>query len=306
MKKKSFLATFFAALFITGTIVLGTSCQGGDKSSKFPGYKESPTGLIYQFHIDIDDDTTRPVVGKFLDLTMLYGTEDSTLFDSRKLPNGQLKQMPMMPSTFQADLYDGLAMMTPGDSATFILVADSVWLKLFGMQRVPPGMDSVDYIYFHIALHDVITKEEMEARRLADQKKMEAEEEKLRGDYLTENYPDATPTSTGLYIIPVKSVKNGKKPQTGQRVKVHYTGTLLDGTKFDSSVDRGKPYEFPLGQHQVIQGWDEGIALMAVGEKAILVIPSQLAYGERGSNRTIPPFSTLVFEVELVEIVDAK
>ena len=212
----------------------------------------------------------------------------------------------MMPSTFKADLYDGLGMMTPGDSATFMLVADSVWLKLFGMQRVPPGMDSVDYIYFHIALKDVITKEEMEARRLADQKRMEAEEEKVRMDYLTENYPDATPTSTGLYIIPVKSVKNGKKPQIGQRVKVHYTGTLLDGTKFDSSVDRGKPYEFPLGQRQVIQGWDEGIALMAVGEKAILVVPSQLAYGESGSNRTIPPFSTLIFEVELVEIVDAK
>jgi FKBP-type peptidyl-prolyl cis-trans isomerase len=305
MKKKSFLATFFAVLFVSGTLMLGTSCQGGDKASKFPGYKETETGLIYQFHIDNNDDTTKAVVGKFLDLTMLYGTEDSILFDSRELPTGELRQLPMMASTFQGDLYEGLGMMTAGDSATFMLVADSVWLKLFGMQRVPPGMDSIDYIYFHIALKDVITREEMEARRTADLLKMQEEEEKQMAEYINENYPDAESTETGLYIIKTKEVPRGSTPKLGERVQVHYTGTLLNGTKFDSSVDRGKPYEFPLGQGQVIQGWDEAIATMKVGERAILVIPSDLAYGDRGNNG-IPPFSPLVFEVELVDIVDAK
>jgi len=84
-------------------------------------------------------------------------------------------------------------------------------------------------------------------------------------------------------------------------VKVHYTGTLLNGTKFDSSRDRNEPFEFTLGQGQVIKGWDEGIALMNVGGKATLVIPSTIAYGDRDMG-TIPPYSTLVFDVELMDV----
>ena len=92
----------------------------------------------------------------------------------------------------------------------------------------------------------------------------------------------------------------GNMPKKGDRVKVHYTGYLLDGTKFDSSLDRGQPFEFTLGMGQVIQGWDKGIAIMRKGEKGTLIIPSELGYGERGSGR-IPPFSTLIFDVELID-----
>jgi FKBP-type peptidyl-prolyl cis-trans isomerase len=84
-------------------------------------------------------------------------------------------------------------------------------------------------------------------------------------------------------------------------VKVHYTGKLLDGTIFDSSLDSGQPFEFTLGRRAVIEGWDLGIALMNEGGKATLIIPSKLAYKERGAGEVIPPFSPLVFEVELVE-----
>ncbi|HRW68136.1 FKBP-type peptidyl-prolyl cis-trans isomerase, partial [Lentimicrobium sp.] len=90
-------------------------------------------------------------------------------------------------------------------------------------------------------------------------------------------------------------------PVAGKTVKVHYTGTLLDGTKFDSSVDRGQPFEFVLGQGQVIQGWDEGIAMMKKGGKARLIIPSAIAYGENGRMPTIPPSATLIFDVELID-----
>ena len=84
-------------------------------------------------------------------------------------------------------------------------------------------------------------------------------------------------------------------------MKVHYTGTLLNGTKFDSSRDRKEPFEFTLGKGQVIKGWDEGIAKMKVGGKATLVIPSSLGYAERDMG-TIPPYSTLVFDVELLDV----
>lgn len=124
--------------------------------------------------------------------------------------------------------------------------------------------------------------------------------------------PEATPTpideentiitSTGLQYTESEA-GTGPKPQTGDVVAVHYTGTLSDGTVFDSSYNRGEPIRFPLGVGSVIAGWDEGIALMSEGGKAVLVIPPELAYGESGAGGgVIPPNATLIFDVELVEV----
>lgn len=94
----------------------------------------------------------------------------------------------------------------------------------------------------------------------------------------------------------------GTEAVSGNRVEVHYTGRLTDGTKFDSSLDRGQPFGFQLGAGQVIKGWDQGVAGMKVGGKRKLTIPPELAYGERGFPGAIPPNSTLVFDVELVAV----
>src|ERR1700724_874123 len=112
-------------------------------------------------------------------------------------------------------------------------------------------------------------------------------------------------TASGLQIIDTKA-GTGASPKTGQTCVMHYTGWLYEngvkGKKFDSSVDRGQPFEFPIGTHRVIAGWDEGVATMKVGGKRTLIIPPQLGYGERGAGSAIPPNATLIFDVELIGI----
>jgi peptidylprolyl isomerase len=110
---------------------------------------------------------------------------------------------------------------------------------------------------------------------------------------------------SGLKYIDIK-VGTGPSPRTGQTCVMHYTGWLYEGgkkgAKFDSSVDRGEPFEFRIGMHQVIAGWDEGVATMKVGGKRTLIIPPDLGYGARGAGGVIPPNATLLFDVELLTI----
>jgi peptidylprolyl isomerase len=105
-----------------------------------------------------------------------------------------------------------------------------------------------------------------------------------------------------LKIEVVEEGEGDRKTKKGDTISVHYTGTLLDGTKFDSSVDRGEPFQFQLGAGMVIAGWDQGLLDMKVGERRTLTIPSSLGYGARGAGAVIPPNATLVFETELMDI----
>lgn len=108
-------------------------------------------------------------------------------------------------------------------------------------------------------------------------------------------------TSSGLQYIDL-TVGTGATASGGQTVTVHYSGWLENGKKFDSSVDRGQPFSFPLGTGRVIKGWDEGVQGMKVGGKRKLIIPSSLGYGARGAGGAIPPHATLIFEVELLGV----
>jgi FKBP-type peptidyl-prolyl cis-trans isomerase len=115
------------------------------------------------------------------------------------------------------------------------------------------------------------------------------------------NMTDNITTPSGLKYIDLK-VGDGATPKTGQIVEVHYTGTLENGTKFDSSRDRNSPFKFKIGVGQVIKGWDEGVGTMKVGGRRQLIIPPDLGYGSRGAGGVIPPNATLIFDVELLGI----
>jgi len=113
--------------------------------------------------------------------------------------------------------------------------------------------------------------------------------------------PAAITTPSGLtYLITKKGM--GRQPKAGETVVLHYTGMLTNGVKFDSSRDRGEPFAFKLGAGQVIKGWDEGVSKLRIGDHAILVIPSNLAYGTRGAGGVIPPDSKLIFVVEVLDV----
>ncbi|MBL7896139.1 MAG: FKBP-type peptidyl-prolyl cis-trans isomerase [Bacteroidia bacterium] len=200
-------------------------------------------------------------------------------------------------------------MMGQGDSASFIIKADSFYLKTQRFNELPPFIKPGENLVVTMKVLEVKSRAELEK----NQKQQQAEMEKMMAErqaaekpeldkYLADNKITTKPTASGLIFIDVKK-GSGPKPKATDNVVVHYTGTLLDGTKFDSSLDRGEPATFPL--NQVIPGWTEGIQLMSKGGKAKLIIPSNLGYGPQGTG-PIPPFASLVFEVELLDIIDAK
>jgi len=129
------------------------------------------------------------------------------------------------------------------------------------------------------------------------EKELGAMEESVRA--IDERWPDAITTPSGLKYVVEKEGEGETTPKAGQVVTVHYTGKLLDGTKFDSSYDRKQPIDFPVGRGQVIKGWDEALLGMKKGEKRVLIIPSELGYGSSGRG-PIPPNATMIFDVELI------
>jgi len=208
----------------------------------------------------------------------------------------------------------------PGTNGSqfFITHVPTAWLDgkhtVFG--HVIQGQDVVDKIAQNDTIkHLVILRKGKEAEAFDAAKTFETiktesvkkAEEKIKSDQLAmesvlkEKYGSAQTTGSGLKII-IEKPGDGPMPKTGDNVSVHYTGTLLNGTKFDSSVDRGQPISIPIGVGQVIKGWDEGIMMLKQGGKAKLIIPPQLGYGSAGAGGVIPPNAWLVFDVELIKV----
>jgi FKBP-type peptidyl-prolyl cis-trans isomerase len=278
------------------SVVFMISCDGMNGDTSF---KTTDSGLKYRMVVDNPDADT-VALGEIVSLAMTYETEDSVLFNSDDIPD-KLMLLQYQQPAYPGDFYEMLGMMHLGDSAVFMQLADSFFIKTAGAPMVPPEMQGKE-LTFKVKLVKIQSEQELQEEMMAKMELERTAEVGIIDAYIAENNINVEPTESGLYVV-VTEVGEGPKPNEGDRVKVHYTGTLLDGTKFDSSHDRGQPYEFALGKRQVIAGWDEGIAMLNEGSKATLIIPSSLGYGERGSGRIITPFSPLKFDVELVEIV---
>lgn len=272
--------------------------------SKYRGYDETENGLFYKFYSQ-DENAQKPQMGDVLTLTLVYKTDkDSILEDSRQKPYPFM--LILRESQYKGDIYEGLAMMHLGDSASFILRADSFYMTTAGFPELPAFVTPDMMLYFDCKLAEIKPRAQFEKEMAEMQKKYAEEMEKnkeaepeLIKKYIAENKITAKPTASGLYYIETEKGK-GTQAANGMKCKMNYKGYLLDGRVFDSSEGR-EPFEFVLGQGQVIKGWDEGVAKMKVGGKAKLVIPSSLGYGDKGAGQQIPPYAPLVFEVELLD-----
>ena len=261
--------------------------------SKYKGFKKTKSGIYYQFYGDIHDTADQPRTGDLVGLLLSLRAGDSLLIPM--MPNEML-----MDSLYEGDMFEALRMMHVGDSATFILDGPQFFEKMMG-----PGQEynfGEDPLYLDVKLYGLMKKADFEKAKaefeaqLDDRKAKETDE---IAKYLEEN-PGLKQQSTGVYVKTVKK-GNGEKVEPLQNVKVHYTGRVVDGTVFDSSVERGEPFTFTVGAGQVIPGWDATVSNMKVGDKVTVLIPSELAYGE--GRQGIPPYSPLVFDIELLEIV---
>jgi FKBP-type peptidyl-prolyl cis-trans isomerase FkpA len=296
------------AFFLVVAAIVVAAC----KKSPYPGFEQTENGLFYQFHIQ-NKDAAKPKKGDIVVGELSIRLEDSLIFTNA----GQPTRLFPVDSIYPGDLFEGVQLMGIGDSATFIVFADTIKKYVPMPQDVKPGAK----FYYSIKLTEIISKEKVEAEQKVQMEAYtkQAEEAKVRETadiekYIKEKKISAKPTESGLYYIETKK-GSGAQAENGKTVKVEYTGMLLNGKVFDTSIKsiaekaglfnaqrQYEPIEFPLGEGRVIPGWEEGIAKMKVGGKAKFIIPSNIAYGARGAGKDIPPFSTLIFEVELKEV----
>ena len=282
-------------LFLLALIlgVVFTSCK--NEGNGISGYEKSQTGLYYKFYELNAGDT--PETMELLDVVLSCVINDTIVI----IPENRMI-LQMMEPMFAGDVFEGIKMMHIGDSASFVVRTDSTFYTLL-RSPMPAEFSVNDIMKFNIRLNDFYPESEFASKQIEYMKNTFVEEtllaEKELDEYFKDNGIKPITTSTGLNYVKTKD-GNGVNPQVGTFVKVHYTGKLLDGTVFDSSVTRNEPFQFVLGIGQVIPGWDEGLQMMSKGEKGVFYIPYYLAYGNLGSG-PIPPFATLIFEVELID-----
>ncbi len=238
-------------------------------------------------------------IGNVLILNLRYTTmDDSIIFDSKDVSDFKML-LHHSPTTIPT-IDDAIAGMHVGDSALFLVNAESFYVTT-KKGTLPKEFRQDDWLKFYVKVKDVLTLDDYQKNRERKNHATAAMEESLLNRYLLHANIKEKPSADGLYYIETQK-GTGEKPQSGDRVTVHYTGSFIDGKPFDSSLERGKPFTFKFGVGEVIPGWDEGIAKMTKGTKAQLIIPSNLAYGSEGKPPIIPPYSTLIFDIELLDI----
>jgi peptidylprolyl isomerase len=256
------------------------------KNNGIEDAQETPSGLFYRVIQKGEGAAVQP--GNMVRVHYTGRLLDGTKFDS-SVDRGEPLQFPIGQGRVIPGWDEGIPLFAIGGKGTLYIPS----ALAYGEREIPGLIPAHSVLVFDIEVVDAFDPAVAEA-------KARAESETAIQAYLKEKGLKAEKTESGLYYV-VQNPGSGDKPANGATVSVHYTGKFTNGDVFDSSVDRGEPITFPLGQGRVIRGWDEGLALFAPGGKGILIIPPHLGYGS-AARGPIPANSVLVFDVELLSV----
>lgn len=282
-------------LFIIISNIIFSSCN---RTEKYSGYARTWTGIYYKIH-SIGEEEIKPSVGDYITVDLLYKTlKDSVFFAGRRT-------FLLTKSDYRGSIDECFPILSKGDCATFILSSGSFFEKTL-KSKVPSFLTAKDDMKIVVYMIDIMTNADFQKQKdefLSWIDDFGEYESKLLKQYINEKQISIEPVNTGIYYL--KTLEgNGKKVKKGNTITVNYEGRFLNGDYFDSTYKRKQPFEFKFGeQWQVIEGLEDAISMMTEGEKAIFVIPSTHAFGTSGSSTgIIPPFTSVIFEVELLKI----
>lgn len=275
--------------------------------SQDAGFQKTADGLSYKFYA-VHPENAVPSVSDYLKLRMDYYLNDSLVYSSSEMD--EYPRIQFQKPKFGGDILTGFGMMHEGDSASFIVRADSTIFYMFGVDSMSFQPD--DFVRFDVKLLQIQSETAFE-KELDSMVEMHQQMEEMMHDmkaqseteliqYLRSQGVNDEVSDNKVFIIPIK-LGDGPKVSVGMKAFIKYDAYLLDGTYLGSSDSLdGSHYEVPVGQGKVLKGLDEGLAHMSKGEKAKIVVPYALAYGESGYE-SIPPFTNLLFVVEVMDLV---
>ena len=285
------------------SLVALAACEGGEKVLTTPG------GYEYINHTSTNGEV--PQAGDYVYFHAQMRSGDSVLYGSRMQGADPFIQIPEaeMPGRQSSPVEDVLKVLSVGDSATVMINLDTLPQK-------PRGFEDVSIMYYDVVVTEILDKEAYGEKLAAERAEQEQKIEELKGRkeevfntmqeklkaYQDGSLADLQETDSGLKYVVLKE-GDGTQAEPGKTVDTHYYGVLAsDGKEFDTSFTRGQTFPVVLGQNRVIKGWEEGLSLFKAGTQALLFIPSELGYGERGAPPTIPENAELLFYVELVDV----
>lgn len=262
-------------------------------------YKNHISGFKYKIFHNKEENNTKLKIDDIIELDLEYSTNsDSIIFNSKK---NKGKFRIKIESKEDGGIFQtAICMLNVGDSANFIINAKDFYTKTI-KAKVPSFINEDENIKLKLKVKKIITQKELKKEYEQYLIKKEAEENLLLQEYLKNENIKIKPTKSGLYLIKLKK-GTGRKAKLGDKVTIHYKGSLINGQVLASSIDKGKPYTFTIGKDEVIEAWNEAILNMRIGEKVKIIAPSKLAYGELGYKNKIPPFATLIFEIKLLKL----
>ncbi len=291
MKRKCFVWVWVCL----GAMMMFSAC-----TQRFPGYKKTQDGLYYKFYSS-NTSANQPEKTDFLKVKMACYLHDTLYFDWQQSAGDVYSQL--KEPQFAGDLMEAYAMMHVGDSASFYVKADSIAVKYYDQAPAAVGLKADDYLRYEVKLVEVKTEEEFQADIENMKAQMLQDSKKVLADYVATNNIDVTPEPSGIYIIQKEKGK-GRCPVKGEKVELDFSASLLNGQEVGSTFGNPEKFSFVLGEGYTIQGWEEIVPKMHLGERVTAIIPTEMAYGEH-SVGTIPPYSNLIYDIKLLKITTA-